>query len=175
MAFSHESSSCKSVEWYTPAWVFEELAIEFDLDPSSPHDMELPWQPIKDRYTVFDDGLSKEWVGRVWLNPPYSKWTQQWMKRMAAHANGIALVFSRTDAIWFHESACTADAILFLKGRVQFVPGHENAHKKSRSGAGTVMFAWGKECVEALERLASRGFIAYPNLHKDGALVGFDQ
>lgn len=159
---AHESPACKSVEWYTPSWIFELLGIDFDLDPSSPHDMETA-VPAKTKYTVFDDGLSKEWFGRVWLNPPYSKWTRFWMRRMAAHANGIALCFSRTDAEWFHESVRNADAVLFLKGRIDFVPGHENKHKKSRSGAGTVMFAWGSESVAALRNLRDHGFYVEPN------------
>ena len=83
MNVSHESPVAKSVEWYTPPWVFQLLDIKFDLDPSSPHDMVLDWIPVTQRYTVFDDGLSKPWHGRVWLNPPYSKWTQQWMRRIS--------------------------------------------------------------------------------------------
>ena len=47
----------KSVEWYTPKWIFDELAIAFDLDPCSPHDMESQ-VPAKVKYTIFDDGLS---------------------------------------------------------------------------------------------------------------------
>ncbi|MBN9356206.1 MAG: adenine methyltransferase [Herbaspirillum huttiense] len=163
MNVSHECRTAKSVEWYTPAWVFQRLDIEFDLDPSSPHDMTLDWIPATKRYTVFDDGLSKPWYGRVWLNPPYSKWTQQWMRRMTAHANGIALVFSRTDAAWFQEAIASADAVLFVAGRIEFVPGHENKHKKSRSGAASVFMAWGSESVTALRRLSDRGFLVYPN------------
>lgn len=162
--FTHESRKAKSVEWYTPPWVFDRLGITFDLDPSSPHDMVLDYIPATDRYTVFDDGLSKPWHGRVWLNPPYSKWTQQWMRRMSAHADGIALVFSRTDAAWFQEAIATADAVLFIAGRIDFVPGHENKHKKSRSGAASVFFAWGKESVIALQRLSDRGFLMYPKV-----------
>jgi phage N-6-adenine-methyltransferase len=163
MNVSFQSCKRKSVEWYTPPWIFEELAIEFDLDPSSPHDRELPWIPAKKRYTVFDDGLSKEWHDRVWMNPPYGEETEFWMRRMAAHGNGIALVFSRTDTEWFHEAISTAGAVLFIKGRIDFIPGRENEHKKSRSGAANVMFAWGADCVEALKRLAHRGFITFPN------------
>jgi DNA primase len=33
-------SKQKSVEWYTPAWVFDALGLQFDLDPASPHDFE---------------------------------------------------------------------------------------------------------------------------------------
>lgn len=147
----------KSVEWYTPRWVFDELGLTFDLDPASPHDMETA-VPAETKYTVFDDGLKLPWFGRVWMNPPYGPDTGMWVKRMAQHGNGIALVFSRTDAGWCQEAMKSATAMLFVAGRVEFVPGIENEHKKSRCGAGTVMFAWGEECARALSKLCDRGF-----------------
>lgn len=146
----------KSVEWYTPAWIFEKLGMTFDVDPASPHDMESA-VPARTKYTVFDDGLSQQWRGSVWLNPPYGRSTPFWMSRFIAHANGIALVFSRTDALWCQDALRTADAALFVSGRIEFIPGKENQHKRSRAGAGTVMFAYGDACATALERLADRG------------------
>jgi phage N-6-adenine-methyltransferase len=146
----------KSVEWYTPSWVFDALSIDFDLDPASPHDMASA-VPARSKYTVFDDGLKQAWHGRVWLNPPYGRSTPFWMRRFIDHANGIALVFSRTDALWCQEALRTADACLFVSGRIEFVPGKENEHKRSRAGAGTVMFAYGNICADALERLSDRG------------------
>tara|TARA_Y100001949_G_scaffold174812_1_gene183116 strand:+ start:15104 stop:15712 length:609 start_codon:yes stop_codon:yes gene_type:complete len=146
----------KSVEWYTPAWVFERLGVEFDLDPASPHDMES-FVPAGRKYTVFDDGLSKEWFGRCWLNPPYGPDTGFWIRRMISHGNGIALVFSRTDATWCQEAMKAADAMLFVQGRIDFVPGIENQHKRSRAGAGTVMFAYGIDNADALARMADQG------------------
>ncbi len=146
----------KSVEWYTPSWVFDALGMTFDLDPASPHDMETA-VPATTKYTVFDDGLKKPWFGRVWMNPPYGPTTGLWVSRMAAHGNGIALVFSRTDAVWCQEAMRSANAMLFVAGRIQFVHGNENRHKKARCGAGTVMFAFGSECAIALQRLSDRG------------------
>lgn len=146
----------KSVEWYTPAWIFESLGLEFDLDPCSPYDMPCA-VPARAKLTVFDDGLKQPWSGRVWMNPPYGRSTPFWMSRFIAHANGIALVFSRTDATWCQEALRSCDAFLFVAGRIEFVPGKENQHKRSRAGAGTVMFAYGDECANALERLADRG------------------
>jgi len=150
-------SPVKSVEWYTPAWIFEALAIDFDLDPSSPHDWETV-VPAKEKYTIYDDGLLKPWFGRVWLNPPYGKSTPKWIRRMVKHGNGIALLFSRTDARWCQEAMRAATGILFLSGRVDFIPGNENRHKKSRCGAGTVLFAFGDECAIALSRMKNYGF-----------------
>lgn len=146
----------KSVEWYTPAWIFEAMGLQFDLDPSSPHDAET-FVPAATKYTVFDDGLSKPWFGRVWLNPPYSAKTGHWVRRMIDHGNGIALLFSRTDATWCQEAIANADATLFVAGRVEFIPGRENMHKRSRAGAGPVLFAFGKECAEALRKLSGAG------------------
>ncbi|MFG6721706.1 DNA N-6-adenine-methyltransferase [Burkholderia pseudomallei] len=146
----------KSVEWYTPAWIFDALALQFDTDPCSPHDMESS-VPARTKFTVFDDGLKQPWHGRVWMNPPYGRTTPLWMRRFIAHANGIALVFSRTDALWCQEALRTADACLFVAGRIDFVPGKENQHKRARAGAGTVMFAYGDDCASALNRLSGRG------------------
>ncbi len=148
----------KSVEWYTPKFIFEELSIQFDLDPCSPWDMETA-VPAKTKFTIFDDGLSKEWFGRVWLNPPYGKDTPMWIRRMIEHGDGIALVFSRTDSAWCQEAMKACTAMLFISGRINFVPGKENQHKKSRSGAGTVLFAFGEDSAKALERIRDRGVL----------------
>lgn len=163
----------KSVEWYTPAWIFEAMGITFDLDPASPHDMESA-VPAKRKYTVFDDGLKSPWFGRVWMNPPYGPDTAMWMDRMVAHGNGIALVFSRTDARWCQSAMKAADAMLFMAGRIEFIPGRENQHKKSRCGAGTVLFAFGQDCVSALKRLDGFGvFVEKTNTGRQTVLEGF--
>ena len=91
------------------------------------------------------------------MNPPYGPDTGFWMRRLIDHGNGITLVFSRTDAAWFQEAMAAADATLLISGRIEFVPGHENSHKKGRSGAGSAMFAFGSECASALRNLADLG------------------
>ena len=151
----------KSVEWYTPDWIFQRLCIDFDLDPASPHDFETP-VPATKKLTKYDDGLIVNWHGRVWMNPPYSRETPLWMRKFIDHDHGICLVFSRTDTKWFQEALKKADATLFLSGRIDFIPGHENQHKKSRAGAGTAMFAFGDDCKNALKNLSDLGFYLCP-------------
>jgi phage N-6-adenine-methyltransferase len=67
---SHEST-----EWYTPPEIIETARTvlgTIDLDPAS-HEIPQRWIRAKKYYTVEDDGLSKSWYGKIWLNPPYSK------------------------------------------------------------------------------------------------------
>ena len=48
-------------------------------------------------YDKNDNGLVREWTGRVWLNPPYSRpLIERFVERMAEHNNGIALLYNRS-------------------------------------------------------------------------------
>jgi phage N-6-adenine-methyltransferase len=158
--FGHEKPhDGKTVEWYTPPSVFEELGLEFDLDPCAPAGG-LPWIPAKKFYSLPDNGLDLPWPerGLIWCNPPYGPKTKKWLRRMGEHRRGVALVFARTDTEWFHETAETADGILFLNGRIKFVdetgePPLDKNGRSSTAGAGSMLVAWGEEAVEALRRM----------------------
>lgn len=60
------------VEWYTPphirSAVVEALGGRVDLDPCADPGKSFP---AATHYTKDDDGLTKDWVGRVYMNPPY--------------------------------------------------------------------------------------------------------
>lgn len=157
--FTHDNANNKSVDWYTPKWIFDRLGIEFDLDPCAP-DGGVPWIPTKNHYSLKDDGLNSHWNGNVWLNPPYGKNTSAWLEKMHNHRNGVSLVFSRTDCKWFHDYVAKADAILFLKGRVKFVDGL-GVTGGSGAGCGSMLIAWGKENVKALENMTDIGHLVY--------------
>ena len=58
---------------------------------------------------------------RVFLNPPYGKETEAWLKKMAKHRHGIALIFARTEtATWMKWVWPQAHSIFFLDGRLWF-------------------------------------------------------
>lgn len=79
---------------------------------------------------------------------------------MHEHKNGISLVFSRTDCAWFHESVAKADAILFLRGRIKFVDGL-GVTGGSGAGCGSMLIAWGRENVAALEAMRDLGHLVH--------------
>ena len=107
-------------EWLTPPDILYPLG-EFDLDPCAPTPETRPWNTAKNHFSVLDDGLSQDWEGRVWCNPPYGRETFKWLEKLAEHGNGIALIFSRTETIGFHEHIwAKADAVFFFKGRLKF-------------------------------------------------------
>lgn len=148
--FTHESLHNESKEWYTPPEIFDALGCDFDLDPCSPPDGPVPWVPAKRFYTIFDNGLMQPWEGFVWMNPPYGTDTPRWMRKLAHHRNGIALVFARTDTGWFHEYAAKADLLCFIKGRVRFV--RPDGKRGGTPGAGSMLVAYGRRAAEIVRR-----------------------
>jgi len=132
-----------AVEWLTPPELLKSLGA-FDLDPCAP--VNRPWDTAAAHYTVEDDGLSRPWNGRVWLNPPYDDKAASWLERLADHGNGMALIFARTDTMAFHRHVWgRADATLFIRGRVQFYRIDGTVGK--RCGAPSVLGGlWSAKC-----------------------------
>jgi hypothetical protein len=139
-------------EWLTPPYITEALG-KFDLDPCAP--INPPWHIAEKRFTILHDGLAVDWFGFVWCNPPYGKETPKWLKKMAEHNNGIALIFARTDTRMFHDYVFNADAILFLKGRLSFYDVH--GVKGGTAGAPSCLVAYGAEVVRRLMNCGLKG------------------
>lgn len=144
---THESAAADTDVWLTPPYILESLG-DFDLDPCAP--LHRPWPTARTHYTKADGGLSQLWQGRVWLNPPYGSETAHWLKRLADHGNGVALIFARTETqAFFAHVWDAADALLFLRGRVKFhYP--DGRRCPTNAGAPSVLVAYGAANVEAL-------------------------
>ena len=132
-------------EWLTPPYVWQALG-HFDLDPCTP--INPPWKIADVNLNINDDGLMSKWFGFVWCNPPYGRETGKWLEQMKYHNNGIALIFARTDTRMFQDHVFTADAILFLKGRLSFYDVH--GVKGGTAGAPSCLVAYGYEAVKRL-------------------------
>jgi hypothetical protein len=157
----HEQVS-KSDEWYTPPRVFEALGVEFDMDVSSPGQAVTPWVPAREFKTT--DSLNRLWQGFVWCNPPFGgrNGIVPWLEKFMRHGNGIALTPDRTSAPWWSDYARQADAILFVRSKIRFIPG--NGAKESAPAQGTTLMARGQKAVAALLNAERNGlgFVMQP-------------
>jgi len=152
---SHQSAANKTDVWITPKFILEALGI-FDLDPCS--HIDHPWPIGKNQYYLPQDGLALPWIGRVWLNSPYTtQGCENWLGKMAKHNHGTALSFARTETKWFHAHVWNkATGILFLEGRLYF---HyiDGSRAPANAGAPSCLISYGLEDLEILARSQLKG------------------
>ena len=151
--FNPNSNVNKSKEWYTPRKIIDALGLHFDLDPASSEKANTLIQ-ADNIFTKKDDGLTKEWFGKVWLNPPYGKDTPIWLdyalQQIAKNdVEVVSLIFSRTDTKWFHDLCTQFNMLCFVKGRINFIDGN-TMEKGQGSTNGSLIVASGPTVEEAV-------------------------
>lgn len=145
--------SSEEKEYYTPPQYIEaarEVMGGIDLDPAS-CDAAQEWIRADKYYTVKEDGLTQEWSGKVWLNPPYGKDGNEsnqmlWSNRVVeGYLNGsiseaILLVKAALGYHWFEDlwidwpTCCARERVSFIR------PGFED---KGQSKIGTAFIYFG--------------------------------
>lgn len=139
----------KSDEWYTPKYFFDAFKVEFDLDPCHPD--QKTFVPVKQYFTKEQDGLSREWKGLVWMNPPFGRKNGyfKWVEKFLEHGNGIGLFTALTSSQGFQKYIPQMDAIVFPKTKTKFV--RPDGEAGGCPFNGIVLFAKGEKAVNALE------------------------
>lgn len=141
-------------DWQTPPHIIKALG-KFDLDPCASTDQHH--RTAETMWTVDDGGFLRTWRGRVWLNPPYGKYTTQWVRRLGDHGDGIALVFARVDTSLFQDEIFVrATGLLFLRKRLFFIQ-RDGTRAKSSGGAPSVLVAYGEANMQALRLSGLKG------------------
>lgn len=155
---AHTRRATTSDDWITPQWLIQRLG-PFDLDPCA--SLCQPWPCAGRQFTVREDGLSRSWAGMAWVNPPYGRQLGTWLRRLAEHNNGIALVFARTETAAFFDAVWPfASSLLFLRGRLTFhYPDGTGSKAGHNSGGPSVLIAYGREARIRLENCADLGAV----------------
>jgi len=126
----HVAQNSGENEWYTPPQFIESarnVMGQIDLDPAS---SEIANKTVQASviFTKDDDGLSKQWNGNVWMNPPYA---QPLMSQFAEAVSikyekgeinqAIVLVNNATETQWWQRMASCSSAVCFPKTRIRFL------------------------------------------------------
>lgn len=121
--------SSKTDEWETPQETFDKLNEEFNftLDVCATEEN----AKCSRFFSKKEDGLSKDWSKyRCWMNPPYGRDIEHWIRKafgeMLNGALVVCLLPARTDTRWFH-NYCSHGEIRFIKGRLKFGGAKYNA------------------------------------------------
>jgi len=113
------SDLCKE----TPEWLFKRLDDIFCFQKDVCANIDNT--KCDEFFSEETDGLTKDWTGCCWMNPPYGRETKKWIHKAVESAhNGcsvVVLVAARTETRWFQEIWNHAKYITFIKGRIKFV------------------------------------------------------
>lgn len=112
----------ESVEYSTPIKLFEPLQKEFNIEldvcaSKANHKCDT-------YYTKEDDALTKDWLGNCWINPPFSrdlnKWVRKALNESKKHGGTkVCLIPLRANTKWFGEVVKDAE-VRFIIGEVNF-------------------------------------------------------
>ena len=143
---SVQGNKSENDEWYTPPQYIEaarKVMGDIDLDPAS---NELA-QSIINAAEYFTEGaLEKDWHGRVWLNPPFSK-VLPFANKLISHmesgdvSQAIVLTNNNTDTLWWHKLAELSTLICFTRGRISF---YNHAGEAKGNTNGQTFFYFGE-------------------------------
>ena len=129
---AHVSNNSGENEWYTPECYIESARLVMggiDLDPASSI---IANERVKANkfYTQDDDGLSFDWYGNVWMNPPYAQpLIFQFISKLIESKEinqAIVLVNNGTETQWGQLLLSNSSAVCFHQSRIRFIDKYGN-------------------------------------------------
>ena len=162
----HVSFNSGNNEWYTPAEYIElarEVMGSIDIDPAS-SDIANKVVQAKKYYTLETDGLSQEWSGNIWLNPPYSselitKFIDKLISDLPRITQALVLVNNATETEWFNKIVKRAAAICFPRSRIKFYTPNGTIGAPLQ---GQAILYFGERVKEFINEFGAKGWCALP-------------
>ena len=162
---AHVSNNSGDNEWFTPKEYIDAVKAvmgSIDLDPASCQIANTVIQAPK-YYTAADNGLEQDWIGNIFLNPPYAQplidnFSNKLISEIKSQntKQAIVLVNNATETKWFQLLASEAAAICFPKSRIKFW----SPVKESAPLQGQAFLYFGSEIEKFINGFGKYGFIA---------------
>jgi len=115
----------------TPAYIVDrarKVMGSIQLDPASCEDANTRFIHADEYFDKHTDGLTQDWEGTVWMNPPYSgKLNFQFCSKLASEyeagriEQAVVLVNSATGTRAFRKLIKSSSAVCFLSKRINFI------------------------------------------------------
>jgi phage N-6-adenine-methyltransferase len=149
--------------WQTPDELLDLIKDNIDLDPCAADDTNIG----DTNYIEDDDGLSKEWFGTVFVNPPFTNKKGFLKKAVSQDKKGnTSVIFvvtpDSTDVkSWWHTYiAPNATYIWFSRGRINYINPVVQCSSSSREPTwGTALSIFGTPSDETLSSLHESGHL----------------
>ena len=153
-----------NTEYYTPAYIIERVRSvlgEIDLDPAS---SVIANRTVKAKrfFSEEDNGLSKEWTGKVWMNHPFNKAENKtWITKLCYHyavkdiTEGCCITYASTSEAWFQPLLYFPQC--FISKRVNYVL--PSGDVKKGATKGSVVTYLGKNLLGFYEQFNDLGTV----------------
>jgi phage N-6-adenine-methyltransferase len=111
-------------DWKTPVMLFAALDSEFHFSVDV---CASPWNAQCEKYfTIENNGLSQEWNGVCWCNPPFDESQKLWVRKAWEEAQrgctvAVIIPGNYHDSEWWHKYALRASEIRYMRGRARFL------------------------------------------------------
>jgi hypothetical protein len=168
-------------EWYTPprfiALVRSVLG-QIDVDPATCA-MANTWIKSPICFTAEDDGLKREWYGKVFLNPPFGKTRGKsnqdiWSKKLeaeylAGNTTEAILLVNSTHGYRWYEYLWHKYPVCKVTDRIRFIKSDGTTGGQAKRGQTFVYF--GSNAARFREVFSEVGRVIYPESLEGEALA----
>ena len=110
----------RSIEYSTPLKLVNPLILEFNLTRDVCASKEN--YKLADYWTIEDDALTKTWNCNCWMNPPFNRDLNKWVRKAHSERHSgtkVCLIPVRSNTKWWSE-VCVDSEIRFINGEVNF-------------------------------------------------------